>query len=96
MKKIKSIKHLRTEKKKLRRRKSELEEQIKNSWGFIKQNFVSGKSEKTYTAGGYSGKEAEEKKQDSFFEDLFAFLAGQVARKMAGKAEEKFSEWFNK
>lgn len=96
MKKIKSIKHLRTEKKKLRKRKSELEERIKNSWGVLKQSFTSGKSERIFFSREYNAKEGEESRQDSFFEDLFAFLAGKFARKMAGKAEEKFDEWFNK
>jgi hypothetical protein len=96
MKKIKSIKQLKAEKRRLRKRKSELEEKIKTNWGSLKQNFFSGKSEKNYSAGTDNGKEEHANKQDGFLESLFAFVAKKFARKMAGKAEDKFGQWFRK
>lgn len=96
MKKIKSIKQLRTEKKRLRKRKSDLEEKIKNNWEGLKRDFASGKQQKNDSGSAYNEKEANGNRQESFFEDILAFAAEKFARKMAGRAEEKFGEWFKK
>lgn len=94
MKKIKSIKHLRAEKRKLQKRKSELEEKIKISWTDMKRNFINGKFQKNYSEEKHAIND--ENSRDGFFDELFTFLAGQVVHKMAGKAEEKFGEWLRK
>lgn len=94
MKKIKSIKHLRAEKRKLQKQKSVLEEKIKISWGDMKRNFIYGKPQNKFSGEKHSIHE--ENGRDSFFEELFTFLAGQFVHKMAGKAEEKLGEWLRK
>lgn len=95
MKKIKSIKQLRAEKRKLRQRTSELERKIKNGWEDLKKSFTE-KADRNYSESPHNGREEYEKKRNGFFEDTFAFIAERFARKMAGKAGEKFGSWFKK
>jgi hypothetical protein len=94
MKKIKSIKQLKAEKKRLIERQAELEKAIKYDWRDVKESLTP-----TNVAGQAFSKMFEEKDKqngNSFIADSIAQIAAGIAKKLAEKAEGKISSWFKK
>ncbi len=92
MKKIKSIKQLRSEKRRLRERRAELEKAIKYDWKDLKDSFQPGKVADDFFSGG-SGNKGENNGR-SFFSETASQFAASLARKIAEKLQEKFGTWF--
>ena len=94
MKKIKSIKQLKAEKKRLTERQAELKKAIKYDWRDVKESLTP-----TNVAGQAFSKIFEEKDKlngNTFIADSIAQIAAGIVRKLAGKAEEKIGSWFKK
>lgn len=92
MKRIKSIKHLRSEKRRLRERRTELEKAIKYDWKDLKESFRPGKVATDFFNCNSENKE--EKSGRSFFTEGASQFAASFARKMAEKLQEKLGTWF--
>jgi hypothetical protein len=93
MKKIKSIKHLRAEKRRLQQRQAELEKAIQYDWRDLKESLKPRKAAEEFFSKMFN--EKEDKNGSGFFADGVSWLAAKLARKMAERAEEKLGTWFN-
>lgn len=93
MKKIKSLKQLRREKRILRQREKELVRQINTGWQQLKENFQPQNiiREQTNRCKGRSSGE----KDENILASSFSFAATLLARKFLKRAEEKFERYFN-
>ena len=94
MKKIRNIKQLRAEKKRLREQRKELEKSIKTDWRELKESFRPGNFAEEVLSGLFRKKE--KCSQNGFIVDSISGFAGRYARKMFEKAGDKITEWFRK
>lgn len=94
MKKIKNIRQLNAEKKRLAQRQAELEKAIKYDWRDVKESLTPQHiGEKVF--GTIFGKSADTNSSDILAESL-SHLAAGFTKKTVQKAEEKIKNWFNK
>ncbi len=94
MKKIKSIKQLKAEKKRLIERQAELEKATKYDWRDVKESLSPGN-----VAGQAFSKMFEEKgKQNgnTFIADGIAQVVAGFVKQLVEKAQGKFGSWFKK
>jgi conjugal transfer/entry exclusion protein len=96
MKIIKSIQQLQTEKKRIMLQQQNLEDKIHSNWNELKESLqpanvakdVLSKVMQHNTAGNING--------ESILKSTFTYGASLLAKKMADKAGEKFSNFFKK
>jgi hypothetical protein len=95
MKKIKNMKQLREERRRLQRREKELEWQINKSWQHLKESIRPEeffkeriRKEESFRRPGPNG--------ESILQSTLSFGAGLLARTLARKAEEKLGRFFNR
>lgn len=93
MKKIKSIKHLNAERKRLEERKAELEKAIRYDWRDVKDSLKPGNIAGQVFASACKKENASG--NDSISEGIARIVAG-FTKKMVEKAERKFGTWFGK
>ena len=95
MKKIKNIRQLAAEKKRLALRQTELEKAIKYDWRDVKESMtpqnIGGKF-----LGSFFGKAEEKESTGGILAESLAQLASGITKKTVQKAEEKFKHWLNK
>jgi predicted transcriptional regulator len=93
MKKIKSIKHLNAERKRLEERKAELEKAIKYDWRDVKDSLRPGNiaSQVFASVCNNAGTTVNDNISDSISRMVAAFT-----KKMVEKAEKKFGSWFSR
>ena len=91
MKKFKNIQQLEDEKKTLARRKAELEKAIRYDWRDVKESL----NPVQLAAGFFAKKEQkkEETQSSSVLQDTIAGIAETYLEKLAGKFEQKLTEW---
>ena len=91
MKKFKNIQQLEDEKKTLARRKAELEKAIRYDWRDVKESL----NPINIAAGLFAKKEhkKEEAQSSSVLQDTIAGIAETYLEKLAGKFEQKLTEW---
>jgi hypothetical protein len=94
MKRIRTIKELNTEKKRLAQREVELEKAIKYDWRDLKDSLKPGHVAEEVFAGLFTGKEKQN--GHTIFSDGVAGMAAKLARKLVEKAEGKIGKWFTK
>lgn len=93
---IKSIKHLRAEKKRLAQRQQELEQKIRNTWTELKQSIKP--STIAAEAFGDAAKNSTQKNTDhnSILKNLVSFGVSILAKKLADKTGEKLGKMFSR
>ena len=91
MKKFKNIQQLKEEKKTLARRKAELEKAIRYDWRDVKESL----NPLNIAAGFLAKKEhrKEDTESSSVLQDTIAGIAETYLEKLAGKFEQKLTEW---
>ena len=94
MKKIRNIKQLKAEKKRLSEQRKGLERSIKTDWSDLKESFRPGNFAEELLSGLFRKKE--KCSQNGFIADSISGFASSYARKMFEKAGEKIGEWFRK
>lgn len=95
MKKISSITQLRAERKRLEKRRVELEAEIGNAWSGFRQQFSP-----RYQASHFFSRVFEKKNgcahDEDFLADTISQMAAGFARKVTEEAEEKIRRWWRK
>ena len=92
MKKIKIIRQLKSVKKQLKQRQTELEKAIKYDWRDLKESLAPRK-----VAGQVFSKVFDKKESyngNSFIAETVSQLAATLAKRVVEKAEEKIGKWF--
>jgi hypothetical protein len=92
MKKIKSLKHLQKEKKRLRFKQLELEDQLQDNWDEFKVCLQPVSIVKDIFKTAISAKPDEGLNIRSIIKNTFIFGASLLVKKFADKMEEKFSK----
>jgi hypothetical protein len=92
-KKIRSIKHLNVEKKRLQQRLAEVEKAIRYDWRDVKDSF-----KPKHLAGEVFSKlfEKDEQNGDTSLAAGLSHLAAALTKIAVEKAEEKVDDWLNK
>jgi glucose-6-phosphate-specific signal transduction histidine kinase len=96
MKKIKNIKHLHAEKKRLKQRREELETKIRRDWKDLKEYLRPMNLAKDTLNNIIQNKTREHAKEDSILKSTFAYGASLLAKKFMDKTGEKFARVFKK
>jgi len=96
MKKIKSIRQLRSEKKRMLNEQEELEACIGKKWNELKESLQPVNFAKDTLDSVLRKKTASFMQEDNILKDTFTYGAALFARKFADKAEEKFEKIFKK
>ncbi len=96
MKKIKSGRQLRAEKKRLKQRQAELEHRISRDWISLKEEITTLGFLKTSSCKESTGKKQGDENRESFLASALRFGFDLAARKFAGKAGEKIERFFRK
>jgi len=96
MKKIKSIRQLQAEKKRIRQQQEALEKRIRESWQGVKENLRPANIAKEAIGGIFGKKTAGSEHEGSLFKTAVQFGLGLLAGKLTEKAGEKLSKFFKK
>jgi predicted nuclease with TOPRIM domain len=96
MKKIKSIKQLRTEKDRINNRLEELENAMHTQWKELKQELKPTNLIKDSISSLLKKKIETNIEEDSFLKSTFAYGVNLLVGKLADKAREKFGTIFKK
>ena len=93
MKKIRSLKQLKKEKRMLRQRERELIRQINLEWQQLKENF---RPQDIFGAqtNRCNGKDPGER-EENVFKSIISFGAMLLVKKLVKRAEERFERYFN-
>ncbi len=92
MKKIKSIKHLKAEKKRLKRRQGELEKAIRYDWMDVKETL----KPRNLAGQAFSGMFDERSAEKKPGADLVAEVLTKLAAKAFEKAGDKIGKWMRR
>ena len=96
MKKIRSIKQLQTEKKRIKQRQEELENKILHNWEELKECLRPENIAKDVFSKVIKDKTAENLNGDGIFKSTFTYGVSLLIKKFADKAGEKFDRIFKK
>jgi hypothetical protein len=96
MKKIKSIRQLQAEKKRIRQQQGAMEKRIRESWQGVKENLRPANIAKEAIGGFLGKKTAGSEHEDSLFKTAVNFGLSILAGKLTEKAGEKISKVFKK
>jgi hypothetical protein len=96
MKKIKSIKHLQAEKKRIKQHQQNLEDKIRSNWNELKENLKPANVAKEALSKVMQNKTEENINDESVLKSTFTYGASLLAKKFADKAGEKFTKFFKK
>lgn len=96
MKKIKSIRQLRSEKKRMLNEQEELEARIGRKWNELKESLQPVNLAKDTFDAVFWKKTASFMQEDNILKDTFTYGAALFARKFADSAGEKFEKIFKK
>ena len=94
MKKIKSIRQLKAEKKKLKERRAELEKAIKYDWRDLKESLRPKNVAGQVISNLFDGREKQN--GHTYITDKVSEMATKFAWKMVEKAKNKIGKWFKK
>lgn len=95
MKKIKSIRQLHAEKRRIKQQQEEMEKRIRESWQDVKENLRPVNIAKD-AIGGILRKATGSEHEESLFKTAVNFGLTLLAGKLAGKAGEKLGKLFKK
>ena len=96
MKKIKSIKQLQAEKKRIQKEQHYLESKIRSDWEEVKESLRPANIAKDTIGNFIRNKTAEDLNDDSIIKGAFTHGLSLLVKKMAGKTGDKFSRIFRK
>jgi hypothetical protein len=96
MKKIKSIKQLQAEKKRIRKEQEALEETIRSSWKELKESISPGSVAKEALGKVLNNKTAANMNGESVLKSTFTYGISLLAKKFADKAGRTFGGLFKK
>lgn len=96
MKKIKSIRQLHAEKKRIKQQQQEMEKRIRDSWQEVKENLKPANIAKDAIGGILRKKTTGSEHEDSLFKTAVNFGLTLLAGKLTEKAGEKLSKVFRK
>lgn len=96
MKKIKSIKQLKAEKKRIKQRQEELEEKIRSNWKELKENLRPVNIVKDTFSNIMKGKAEENLYGDGFVRNAFTYGVTLLAKKIVDKTGIKLGKIFKK
>jgi hypothetical protein len=96
MRKIKSIKQLLTEKKRIKLREEELEKKIRSNWSELKESIKPAAIAKDIFSKVMRDKTEDNVNGESVLKSTFTYGMSLLAKKITDKAGDKFSKFFKK
>lgn len=96
MKKIKSVKHLQADKKRIRQRREELENKIRRDWQNLKESARPANLAKETINECLRNKAEKNMNDESILKSAFTYGVTLFAKKFMDKAGEKFDSFFRK
>jgi hypothetical protein len=96
MKRIKNIRHLQNEKKRIQQHQQNLEDTIRSNWYELKEILKPANVAKDALNKVMQNNTAENINGESILKSTFTYGASLLAKKMADKAGEKWARFFKK
>ena len=96
MKKIKSKKQLKSEKKRIKMRQEELEKKIRIKWNELKESLRPGNLAKETFSRAIQNRMEKEEEEESVLKSTFRYGVSLLAKKFTDKAGEKFDWLFRR
>jgi hypothetical protein len=96
MKKIKSIKQLKVEKKRIKQQQEELEDRIRSNWNGLKESLKPANIAQETFSRMIKNKTEKNLNGDSVLKSTFNYGVTLLAKKFADKAGEKLGKFFKK
>jgi hypothetical protein len=96
MRKIKSIRQLQNEKKRIKLREEEFESKIRSNWSELKESLKPAAIAKDAFSKVMRDKTEDNVNGESVLKSTFTYGMSLLAKKFADKAGDKFSKIFNK
>jgi hypothetical protein len=94
MRKIKNIKQLKAEKKRIKQQQEELENKIRNNWKDLKECLRPANLAKDAISSIFKSKTEKNQDDENIFKSSFAYGVNLLAKKFADKAREKLGKIF--
>lgn len=96
MKKIRSIRQLKMEKKRIRQEQDELENKIRSNWGDLKNNLRPATIAKDTLSSFIHNKTEQKQQEDGILKSAFTYGLTLLAKKFADKAGNRLNKIFKK
>ncbi len=96
MKKIKSIKQLQSEKKRIKQHQEELEDKLRGNWGALKESLRPVNIAKDTIGSILKNKTEKNLEGENILKSSFTYGVSLLARRFANKAGEKLGKVFKK
>ena len=96
MKKIKSIRQLKMEKKRIHQEQDDLENKIRRNWGDLKENLKPAAIAKDTLNSFLHNKTEQKQKEDGILKSAFTYGVSLLAKKFADKAGIRLNKIFKK
>jgi len=96
MKKIKSIKQLRAEKRRMKQEQQDLEKKIRGNWQDVKEAFRPANMAKDAMNSMFKNRTGKNAEDDNILKNTFTYGISVLARKFADNAGERISRIFKK
>ena len=96
MKKIKSIRQLKMEKKRIHRERDELEDKIRRNWKELKEDLKPSSIAKDTLNSFIQNKTEQKQKEEGILKSAFTYGVSLLAKKFADKAGNRLNKIFKK
>lgn len=96
MKKIRNIKHLEAEKKRMRDHQGELEKKITHNWREVKTSVRPSNLAKQAFGGWVDSRTDKQFHGETILQSVLSYGAAMLAKKFVTKAQDKFGKFFRK